>query len=181
MVEDADGPLLQCSDQQLTRCDELASAGWLALVVTLRPSSQSPVRPPPDLDVPELRTDRRPAPAGGAVGGAEVSAADTPAGALDPWVKPRHERVLPPTPPKQEVSKLAKSLEDKGRSCLKPGEQATVELVLAGEGALLTLEVDAAPADSPLPKCLRDVARKLPLPRFSAGTYRMRAAILAKR
>jgi hypothetical protein len=178
LVEDADGPMLQCSDQPLTRCDELASAGWLALLVTLRPSSVSPVRPLPELDLPELRTDKRPAPAV-AVGGAEV--ADTPAGALDPWVKPKREKALPPTPPKQEVSKLARALDEKGRACLKNGEQATVELVLAGDGALLALEVDATPADAPLPKCLRDVARKLPLPRFAAGTYRMRAAILPKR
>ncbi len=177
LVEDADGPMLQCSDQTLTRCDELASAGWLALLITLRPSSLSPVRPLPELDLPELRTDKRPGAA--VVGGAET--ADTPAGALDPWVKPKRDRVLPPNPPKGEVARLAHGLEEKGRACLKPGEQATVELVLAGEGALLSLEIDATPTDAPLPKCLREVARKLQLPHFAAGTYRMRTAIVPKR
>ena len=62
LVEDADGPMMQCSDQALTRCDALDAAGWLAMMVTLRPSSQAAPQPPPEVDVPDVRADKRPPP-----------------------------------------------------------------------------------------------------------------------
>src|SRR5262249_6723264 len=67
LVEDADGPMLQCSDQTLLRCDALDAGGWLALAVTLRPSSQAPPAPPPEIDVPDVRADKRPPPKEGAL------------------------------------------------------------------------------------------------------------------
>lgn len=176
VVEDADGPLLSCSDAALTRCDELGAAGWQALAVTLRPSSLAAPEPPPEVDVPEIRGDKR-GPAL-AVGGAE--AADTPAGALDPWVKPRAGRSLPREPARSEVTRVAHLLEQRGRPCLKGAPNAAVDVLFSGEGNLIALTVDGALADAGLVGCLTGVARKLEFPRFSGGTYRMRAVVLGK-
>ena len=101
LVEDSEGTMLQCSDAALTRCDELSAAGWLALTVTLRPSSLAGTEPAPEFDLPEVRTDKR---AGGpaVVGGSEAS--DTPAGALDPWLRPKSTHLLPKVPSKADVS-----------------------------------------------------------------------------
>ncbi|MGZ3407626.1 MAG: hypothetical protein ACXVAN_14350, partial [Polyangia bacterium] len=137
LVEDADGPMLQCSDQTLLRCDALDAAGWLAMVVTLRPSSQAPPAPPPELDVPEVRADKRPPPKEG-VALTAAEAVDTPAGALDPYMKQKFARSLPKTPSRADAAKIASAIDQRGRACVA-ADRATVELTLTGEGNVLAL------------------------------------------
>jgi hypothetical protein len=174
LVEDGDGTTLQCSDAQLTRCDELTAAGWLALAITLRPSSLAGPELPPEFDLPETRSDKR---AGAqVVGGAEAS--DTPVGALDPWLRPKNARALPKAPSKADVAKTAHLLETKGKPCLKAEDHATVDLIFSGEGQLVSLLVDGVTPDQPLVGCLTATARKLDFPRFAGNTYHLRAAIL---
>ncbi len=177
LVEDADGPMLQCSDQTLLRCDALDAAGWLALVVTLRPSSQSPPQPPPEIDVPDVRADKRPPPKEG-VALTAAEAVDTPAGALDPYVKQRVARALPRTPSRADATKLAALLDQHGRGCVA-ADHATVELTLTGEGNLLALSVDGAGSGG-AHDCLVAAARKLPLPRFADSTWHMTALVRKK-
>jgi hypothetical protein len=175
LVEDADGPMLACSDKELTRCDDLTAAGWLALIVTLRPSSMAPAVPLPEIDVPEVRGDKRPALA---VGGAE--AADTPAGALDPWFKPKAAHALPHEPARTDVAKIAHALEQRGRPCLKGEPRAAIDVLFSGEGNLIALTVDGATADAPVASCLSTIAKKLDFPRFAGNTYHLKAVVLAK-
>jgi hypothetical protein len=166
--------MLQCSDAQLSRCDALDAAGWLALAVTLRPSSQSPPDPPPELDVPDVRADQRKGPPPpGALTAAD--AVDTPAGALDAYVKPKAARALPRAPSRADAARLAQALDLRGKACLE-GDRATVELTLTGDGNVLALAVDGA-ATGNAHDCLLSTARKLPLPRFADATWRMTAMV----
>jgi hypothetical protein len=179
LVEDADGPMLQCSDAQLSRCDALDAAGWLALTLTLRPSSQAPPAPPPELDVPEVRADQRkglPPPPGPQPA---ADAVDTPAGALDAYVKPKVARNLPKAPSRADAARLAQALDAHGRACLDTADRATVELTLTGDGNVLALSVDGA-ATGGAHDCLLATARRLPLPRFADGTWRMTALVRKK-
>ncbi len=176
LVEDADGPLLQCADQTLTRCDALDAAGWLALAITLRPSSQAPAGPPPEIDVPDVRADQRKLPPGDVLAAAD--AADTPAGALDPYVKPKSTRSLPSAPSRADAAKLAQALDQHGRACLE-ADRSTVELTLTGDGNVMALAVDGAGQGGPH-DCLLATARKLPLPRFASATWRMTALVRKK-
>jgi hypothetical protein len=178
LVEDADGALAECSDQALTRCDPLDATAWLTLVFMLRPSSLAPPAPPPDLDVPEVRADKRLA-AGDSGPLTPVEAADTPAGALDPFVKQRAGASLPRNPSRADVAKVSKAVSDRGRSCLNDAPQAKVDMVLTGDGNLLSLTVDGVDSGAPH-DCLLGVARKLPLPRFASATYRLSALVRRK-
>jgi hypothetical protein len=175
LVEDADGPTLQCSDAALSRCDELNAAGWLALIVTLRPSSLQGATPAPEIDLPEVRSDKRPALV---LGGADT--AETPAGALDPWLGKKNERALPHVPSKADAAKAAKALDARGKPCLTADDRATVDVIFSGEGQLISLLVDGAPANQPLAACLSQVARKMDWPRFSGNTYHLRAVVMRK-
>lgn len=174
LVEDADGPMLQCSDAQLTRCDALDAAGWLALVVTLRPSSQAPPEPPPELDLPEVRADKRPLPRERALATA-ADAVETAAGALEPAVKARLPRALPRSPSRAQATKLAQAIDQRGRACVTT-DRATVELTLTGDGNVLALAVDGAESGA-AHDCLMAAARRLALPRFADGTWRMTALV----
>ena len=174
LVEDADGPMLQCSDDKLTRCDTLDAAGWLAMLVTLRPSSQAPAEPPPEIDLPEVRADKRPPPTEPAVVAAG-EALDTPAGALDPYFKAKLARSLPKSPSRAEAVKLATLLDQHGRGCVV-ADHATVELTLTGDGNLLDLLVDGVESGA-AHDCLVAAARKLALPRFADSTWRMTALV----
>ncbi|HSN33899.1 MAG TPA: hypothetical protein VLU41_14520 [Ideonella sp.] len=174
LVEDADGPMLQCSDDKLTRCDTLDAAGWLAMLVTLRPSSQAPAEPPPEIDLPEVRADKRPPPKEPAVVAAG-EALDTPAGALDPYFKAKLARSLPKSPSRAEAVKLATLLDQHGRGCVV-ADHATVELTLTGDGNLLDLLVDGVESGA-AHDCLVAAARKLALPRFADSTWRMTALV----
>jgi hypothetical protein len=176
IVEDADGPMLQCSDQTLLRCDALDGAGWLALAVTLRPSSQAPPVPLPELDLPDVRADKRPPPKEGALTAAE--AVDTPAGALDPYVKQKFGRALPRAPSRADAARLAQAIDQHGRACVA-ADRATVQLTLTGDGNVLALAVDGAQSGSEH-DCLVKEARKLPLPRFDSATWRMTALVRKK-
>ncbi len=177
LVEDADGPMLQCSDQQLSRCDALDAGGWLALVVTLRPSSQAPAAPPPEIDLPEVRADKRPPPKEPAVLAA-ADAVDTPAGAFEQVVRPKAARALPRMPTRIEATKLAQALDQHGRGCVA-ADHATVELTLTGEGNLLSLAVDGTQSGAEH-DCLVAAARKLALPRFADSTWHMTALVRKK-
>jgi hypothetical protein len=178
LVEDADGPMLQCSDAPLARCDSLDAAGWLTLLLTVRPSSQAPPAPPPELDVPEVRADKRkglpPEPVAVA-----AEAVDTPAGAIEAYVRPRKAAPsLPKTPSRGDAAKLAQALDLRGKSCLA-ADRATVELTLTGDGNVLALAVDGAAAGA-AHDCLLSTARRLPLPRFADPTWRMTAMVRKK-
>ncbi|HEY2745049.1 MAG TPA: hypothetical protein VGL86_10520 [Polyangia bacterium] len=177
LVEDADGPMLQCSDEKLTRCDALDAAGWLAIIVTLRPSSQSPPQPPPEIEVPTARADKRPPPKGG-VALTAAEAVDTPAGALDPYLKQKFGRSLPKAPTRAEALKLAALIDQRGKSCVA-ADRATVELTLTGDGNVLALSVDGAQSGGEH-DCLVATAKKLPLPRFADGTFHMTALVRKK-
>jgi hypothetical protein len=177
LVEDADGLLAQCSDQPLTRCDPLDAGAWLTMTFMLRPSSLAPPSPPPDLDVPEVRADKRLGNDTGPL--TAVEAADTPAGALDPFVKQRSGPSLPRNPSRADVAKVSRAMSDKGRSCLADAPQAKVDLVLTGDGNLLSLTVDGADSGASH-DCLLGLARKLPLPRFASATYRLSALVRRK-
>jgi len=177
IVEDADGPMLACSDAELTRCELLTAAAWQALALTLRPSSLAPPEPPPELDVPEVRSDKR-GPAV-AVGGAETSSSDTAAGALDPWLKPRSTAHLPKEPPHTEVARVQHALLVTGKGCLTQDKpRADVELIVSGEGSLVGLIVDGETPGSPLVACVQAAAKKVPLPRFDGPPYRVRTTIV---
>ena len=176
LVEDADGPMLQCSDEKLLRCDALDAAGWLALMVTLRPSSQAAPEPPPELDVPEVRADKRPPPKDVALTAAE--AVDTPAGALDPYVKQKLARSLPKAPSRAEAAKLAALLDQRGKACVA-ADRATVELTLTGDGNVLALSVDGAQSGG-AHDCLVAAAKRLPLPRFADATWHVTALVRKK-
>ena len=173
LVEDADGPMLQCSDQALMRCDALDAAGWLAMIVTLRPSSQAAAQPPPDFEVPDVRADKRPPPKDVALTAAE--AVDTPAGALDPYVKQRLARSLPKSPSRSQAAKLAALLDQRGKACVS-ADHATVELTLTGDGNVLALSVDGAQSGGEH-DCLVAAARRLPLPRFADATWHVTALV----
>jgi hypothetical protein len=177
LVEDADGPLVECSDQQLTRCDPLDASAWLTLAFMLRPSSLAPPSPPPELDLPEVRADKRPGNDTGPL--AAIEAADTPAGALDPFIKQRSGPSLPRNPSRSDVAKLSRAVSDKGRACLAAALQAKVDLVLTGDGNLLSLTVDGADSGPPH-DCLFGLTRKLALPRFASATYRLSALVRRK-
>jgi hypothetical protein len=177
LVEDADGPMLQCSDQTLLRCDALDAAGWLAMVVTLRPSSQAPPAPPPELDVPEVRADKRPPPKEG-VALTAAEAVDTPAGALDPYMKQKFARSLPKTPSRADAAKIASAIDQRGRACVA-ADRATVELTLTGDGNVLALTVDGAQSGGEH-DCLVAAAKKLPLPRFADSTWHVTALVKKK-
>jgi hypothetical protein len=177
LVEDADGPMLQCSDQALLRCDALDAAGWLAIVLTLRPSSQAPPAPPPELDVPAVRADKRPPPKEG-VALTAAEAVDTPAGALDPYMKQKFARSLPKTPSRADAARIASALDQHGRACVA-ADRATVELTLTGEGNVLALSVDGAQSGGEH-DCLVAAARKLPLPRFADSTWHVTALVKKK-
>jgi hypothetical protein len=179
LVEDADGPMLQCSDAQLSRCDALDAGGWLTLLLTLRPSSQAPAAPPPEVDLPDVRADQRKGLPPPAVALPAAEAVDTPAGALDPYVKPKNARNLPKAPSRADAARLAQALDAKGRGCLDTADRATVELTLTGDGNVLALSVDGA-TNGPPHDCLLSTARKLPLPRFADGTWRMTAMVRRK-
>jgi hypothetical protein len=177
LVEDADGPLLQCSDQPLTRCDSLDAAGWLTLALTLRPSSQAPAMPPPEVDVPEVRPDRRkPLPAEPVLVAAD--AVETPAGAIEAYVRPKASRSLPKAPSRADAAKLAQALDQHGKSCLM-ADRSTVELTLTGDGNVLALAVDGAGSGN-AHDCLLSTARRLALPRFADATWRMTAMVRRK-
>jgi hypothetical protein len=176
LVEDADGPMLQCSDPTLLRCDALDAAGWLALAVTLRPSSLAPPAPLPEVDLPDVRADKRPPPKEGALTAAE--AVDTPAGALDPYVKQKFGHALPKAPSRADATRLAMAIDAHGRGCVA-ADRATVELTLTGDGNVLALAVDGAQSGSEH-DCLVKEARKLPLPRFADSTWHMRALVRKK-
>lgn len=176
LVEDVDGTTLQCSDAELKRCDELTAAGWQTLALTLRPSSQAAPEPMPELDVPEVRSDKG---TPGVADSAERQPADTPVGALDAWIKPKRGKALPPQPGRGELQKTAKALDARGKACLgRDQAQAAVDLIFTGEGQLVSVLVDGAQPGEPLQACLKDVARKLELPRFAGNTYRMRAMVV---
>jgi hypothetical protein len=177
LVEDADGPMLQCSDQTLTRCDALDAGGWLAMLVTLRPSSQAAPQPPPELDVPTVRADKRPPPKEG-VALTAAEAVDTPAGALDPYVKQKFARALPKTPSRAEAAKLASEIDQRGKACVA-ADRATVDLTLTGDGNVLALTVDGAQSGGEH-DCLVAAAKKLPLPRFADGTWHVTALVRKK-
>ncbi|MDB4964752.1 MAG: hypothetical protein JWN44_441 [Myxococcales bacterium] len=177
LVEDADGPMLQCSDYELTRCDALDAAGWLAMVVTLRPSSQAPPAPTPELDVPDVRADKRPPPKDG-VALTAAEAVDTPAGALDPYVRPKLAKNLPKSPSRADATRLAQAIDRSGRACVA-ADRATVELTLTGEGNVLALAVDGAQSGGEH-DCLVAMARKLPLPRFADATWHVTALVRKK-
>lgn len=177
LVEDADGPMLQCSDQTLLRCDALDAAGWLALIVTLRPSSQAAPQPPPEVDVPDVRADKRPPPKEG-VALTAAEAVDTPAGALDPYVKQKFAKALPKTPSRADAAKLAALIDQRGKACVA-ADRATVELTLTGDGNVLALTVDGAQSGGEH-DCLVAAARKLPLPRFADATWHVTALVRKK-
>lgn len=177
LVEDADGALAQCSDQPLTRCDALDAPAWLTIAFMLRPSSLAPASPPPDMDVPEVRADKRLAADNGPL--TPVEAADTPAGALDPFVKQRTGPSLPRNPSRADAARLSHLLSDKGRGCLADAPQAKIDLVLTGDGNLLSLTVDGVDSGAPH-DCLMTLAKKLPLPRFASATYRLSALVRRK-
>ncbi len=177
LVEDADGPMLQCSDQTLLRCDALDAAGWLAMLVTLRPSSQAPQTPPPELEVPEVRADKRPPPKGG-VALTAADAVDTPAGALDPYVRQKLARSLPRAPSRAAAAKLAAEIDQRGKGCVA-ADRATVDLTLTGDGNVLALSVDGAQSGG-AHDCLVAAARRLPLPRFSDATWHVTALVRKK-
>jgi hypothetical protein len=177
LVEDADGPLAECSDQPLTRCDPLDATAWLTLTFMLRPSSLAPPSPPPDLDVPEVRSDKRLANDTGPL--TPVEAAETPAGALDPFIKQRSGPSLPRNPSRADVAKLSRAVSDKGKTCLSDAPQAKVDMVLTGDGNLLSLTVDGSDSGGSH-DCLLGLARKLALPRFASATYRLSALVRRK-
>ena len=177
LVEDADGPMLQCSDEKLQRCDALDGAGWLAMIVTLRPSSQASPEPPPEVDVPTVRADKRPPPKGG-VALTAAEAVDTPAGALDPYVKQKFGKSLPKTPSRAEAAKLAMQLDQHGKACVA-ADRATVEMTLTGDGNVLALTVDGAQSGGEH-DCLVATAKKLPLPRFADATWHVTALVRKK-
>ena len=114
------------------------------MLVTLRPSSQAAPQPPPELDVPNVRADKRPPPKEG-VALTAAEAVDTPAGALDPYVKQKLARSLPKTPSRAEAAKLASAIDQRGKPCVA-ADRATVELTLTGDGNVLALSVDGAQA-----------------------------------
>lgn len=178
LVEDADGPLLQCSDPALLRCDALDAAGWLALLVTLRPSSQAPPQPPPEVDVPEVRADKRPPPKETGVALTAAEAVDTPAGALDPYMKQKFAKALPKSPSRGEAAKLAALLDQRGKACVAV-DHATVELTLTGDGNVLALSVDGAQSGGEH-DCLMAAAKRLPLPRFADATWHVTALVRKK-
>ena len=177
LVEDADGPMLQCSDYELSRCDALDAAGWLAMLVTLRPSSQAPPGPTPEIDVPDVRADKRPPPKEG-VALTAAEAVDTPAGALDPYVRPKPAKNLPKTPSRADATKLAAAIDQHGRACVA-ADRATVELTLTGDGNVLALVVDGAQSGT-AHDCLIAAARKLALPRFGDATWHVTALVRKK-
>ncbi len=171
LVEDADGTTLACSDAALSRCDELTAAGWSALALTLRPSSLAPPEPPPEIDPPEARSDKR------AVAGGD--GADSSAGAADPWSRPRAAAALPKAPSRADVTKAAHALELAGRSCVAAdGAAVQVAVIFSGDGALLSLDAGGAAQSDPQVVCLTAAARKLAYPRFAGNTYHLQAVIL---
>jgi hypothetical protein len=173
-LEDADGPMLACSDPQLTHCDELTTAAWQVLALTIRPSSLAGTPPPPEIDVPDVRADKRGAPP--VVGGAEAQ--ETPAGALDPWLKQKAEVHLPKQPTHVDVAKVQHLLTVNGKSCLtneKP--RADVELLVSGEGTLVGLIVDGETPGSPMINCFSYAAKKVPLPHFDGPPFRIHTTI----
>ena len=170
-VEDPDGILLVCSDATLTRCDELNTSAWVALAFTLRPSTLTTAQPPPELDVPDTRTDRHGDP------NARGDSQETAVGALDPFLRPKRARALPPHPSRQDAERVARELSTRGRGCLQSAERAAVELVWSGEGELISLLVDGMDAAQPLSVCLTQATRKLALPRFASATYHLRAVV----
>ncbi len=178
LVEDADGPMLQCSDQQLLRCDALDAAGWLALIVTLRPSSQAAPQPPPELDVPDVRADKRPPPKETGVALTAAEAVDTPAGALDPYLKQKFAKALPKLPSRADAARLAALIDQRGKACVA-ADRATVELTLTGDGNVLALTVDGAQSGGEH-DCLVAAAKKLPLPRFADATWHVTALVRKK-
>jgi hypothetical protein len=168
LVEDADGPAFLCSDAALTRCDALDGSSLLALMLTLRPSSQAPPIPEPELDVPEVRGDKRPLPKASArdVAPPLADALDTTAGALEPAMK---GRPLPKRPSRADAMKLSQAIAVHGRSCIL-NPTANVALTVTGQGNLLALTVDGAAQGSDH-DCLVNQTRALPLPRFAASTW----------
>jgi len=177
LVEDADGPMLQCSDQALLRCDALDAGGWLAMLVTLRPSSQASPQPAPELDVPSVRADKRPPPKEG-VALTAAEAVDTPAGALDPYMKQKFAKSLPKAPTRAEAAKLATLLDQHGKACVA-ADRATVEMTLTGDGNVLALTVDGAQSGGEH-DCLVAAAKRLPLPRFADATWHVTALVRKK-
>jgi hypothetical protein len=177
LVEDADGPMLQCSDQTLLRCDALDAGGWLAILVTLRPSSQASPQPEPEIDVPAVRADKRPPPKEG-VALTAAEAVDTPAGALDPYMKQKFAKSLPKTPTRAEAAKLATLIDQHGKACVA-ADRATVEMTLTGDGNVLSLSVDGAQSGGEH-DCLVSAAKKLPLPRFADATWHVTALVRKK-
>jgi hypothetical protein len=173
LVEDADGAVAQCSDEKLTRCDPLDAGAWLTMTMMLRPSSLAPASPPPDIDVPEVRADKR---LGDPNVVSSVDAADTPAGALDPYFRPKSGPSLPRNPSRADVTRVSKLVSDRGRACLGDAPQAKVDLTLTGDGNLLALTVDGQDAGTSH-DCLLAVAKKLPLPRFASATYHLSALV----
>src|SRR5262249_1664122 len=107
-----------------------------------------------------------------------AEALDTPAGALDPYVRPKAARNLPKAPSRADAAKLAAALDLHGKACLE-GDRSTVELTLSGDGNVVALSVDGAMTGRPH-DCLLAAARKLPLPRFVDGTWRMTALVRRK-
>jgi hypothetical protein len=175
LVEDADGTTLMCSDADLLRCDELTAAGWSVIAMTLRPSSLAPPEPPPELETPDARTDRRVSRENGAV----EAGAESSAGAVDKWLKPKADVMLPHTPPRSDVAKAAHALEQAGRTCVAADVAAVaVSVLFSGEGSLINLSVDGAPADDPKVGCLTAAAKKLAFPRFAGASYQLHAVVL---
>jgi hypothetical protein len=171
LVEDADGTTLQCSDAELTRCDELTAAGWTLLALTMRPSSLAPPEPAPELDTPDSRTDRRPS--------AVVSeGSDSAAGQVQEWLKPKAGKILPRTPSRGDITKAAHALEAAGGLCVTA--QAAVGVLFSGEGSLLSLTVDGAENGDPRIACLTNAARKLAFPRFAGNSYQLHALVLPR-
>jgi hypothetical protein len=175
VVEDAAGALLECSDAQLTHCDELTAAGWLALLVTLRPSQFAPPVDKIELDPPEVRADKRPEDKATVIGGIEAAA--TPAGATESWVKPRTAAALPAAPPASEVTRATHLLEQKGRPCLSR-DRAQLDLIFSGDGNPAAVSIDGAQAVGRELACLLEAARKIAFPHFSGPSYRLSAMIL---
>jgi hypothetical protein len=173
LVEDQDGPMLACSDAALTRCDELDAAGWVTLALAMRPSALTTAQPAPELDLPDMRADRRPDPTATAT---TREPGESGAGALDAFLRNKHDRALPSSPSRKDALKLTRALSAKGAACLQSADRATVELLLSGAGQLIALTVDGA--DNALLDCLTRVARKVALPRFAADTYHLRAVVM---
>jgi len=105
-----------------------------------------------------------------------TDAAETPAGTLDPWIKPKAGKSLPREPGRADLSKLAKALETRGKPCLKTEPRAQIDVLFSGEGNLIALTAEGALSETAT--CLQTVAKKIDFPRFAGNTYHLKAVVL---